>query len=401
MSRFDLKIFSTLFFALFTVVTGVGIVVPLLPVYAHDLGASGFYIGLIFGAFSLSRTVLLPYFGRWSDRRGRRPFIIAGLAAYAVISLAFMLSKSVEGLIAIRFVQGMASAMMMPVIQAYAGDITPQGREGVTMGVFNMAMFLGLSLGPVLGGIIKDRFSLDWAFGAMGLLSLASFALCLVLLPPTASEQVVQCRRPPAAWRTLLHDRGIAGLFFFRWSYAACIGIIWGFVPVLADRDFAMSSANIGILVMLGVLISGLMHLPMGLVADRGGKRSLMIGGGTLISAGMLLFYGAAAPMALVWASVLVGVGGGISMPSLMALAVVKGNRSDAMGSVMSLITMAHSLGMLCGSLIAGLLMDLITLRSAFPVGTGLVVAATLFLLLVPDRPAPMPPVPLPPPIEP
>ena len=47
----DKKIFVTLFFSIFATVTGVGIVIPLLPVYAHELGASGFYIGMIFGSF--------------------------------------------------------------------------------------------------------------------------------------------------------------------------------------------------------------------------------------------------------------------------------------------------------------------------------------------------------------
>ncbi|MBW2575913.1 MAG: MFS transporter, partial [Deltaproteobacteria bacterium] len=77
MNKIDKKIFGTLFFSIFGTVTGVGIVVPLLPVYAHNLGASGIYIGLIFGSFSLSRTFLLPYFGRYSDKKGRKPFIVA------------------------------------------------------------------------------------------------------------------------------------------------------------------------------------------------------------------------------------------------------------------------------------------------------------------------------------
>ena len=60
-------IFITLFFSIFSAVMGVGIVVPLLPVYAMGLGASGVYIALIFGAFSLSRTVMLPIFGMFLD----------------------------------------------------------------------------------------------------------------------------------------------------------------------------------------------------------------------------------------------------------------------------------------------------------------------------------------------
>ncbi|MCK4605394.1 MAG: MFS transporter, partial [Deltaproteobacteria bacterium] len=112
MNSSDKKIFITIFFSIFTSVTGVGIVVPLLPVYAHDLGASGLYISLIFGAFSLSRTFLLPYFGRISDKKGRKPFIVAGLLGYTLVSIAFMFSADVNSLIIVRFLQGIASAMI-------------------------------------------------------------------------------------------------------------------------------------------------------------------------------------------------------------------------------------------------------------------------------------------------
>ncbi|HKK90411.1 MAG TPA: MFS transporter, partial [Desulfobacteraceae bacterium] len=77
-------IFLILFFTIFTTVTGVGMVVPLLPVYADELGASGLYVGMIFGAFSFSRVLFLPYWGRLSDAKGRKPFILAGLAGYAL-----------------------------------------------------------------------------------------------------------------------------------------------------------------------------------------------------------------------------------------------------------------------------------------------------------------------------
>ncbi|MGB6011196.1 MAG: MFS transporter, partial [Desulfobacterales bacterium] len=182
MNKLNKSIFAILFFSMFGTVTGVGIVVPLLPIYAHDLGASGIYIGLIFGAFSISRTFLLPYFGRQSDKKGRKPFIVAGLFAYTVVSMAFMLSNSVESLIALRFLQGIASAMIMPAVQAYVGDITPAGREGFTMGLFNMSMFMGLSIGPLIGGIIRDRFSLDTSFASMGFLTFIGFMLSFFLL---------------------------------------------------------------------------------------------------------------------------------------------------------------------------------------------------------------------------
>jgi len=386
MAALDRKIFGVLFFALFTAVTGVGIVVPLLPVYAHELGAGGFAIGLIFGSFSLSRTFCLSYFGKKSDENGRRPYIVTGLLAYTLISLAFMLSDSVSALIIVRFFQGIASAMMMPVIQAYVGDITPRGKEGTTMGLFNVSMFFGLSLGPVLGGYIHDLFSLNAAFFCMGLLAGIGFLLCIFLLPPTHSEKVVVNATEIVPWRKLMRDQSIVGQFAVRFAYAACIGVIWGFLPVLASTELRLSSSVVGFLVMIGILISGSLHIPMGLIADRVNKNLLVIGGGLAGAIGVFLFNWAESFQELLAANILFGIGGGIATPALMALVVIKGNQYRAMGSIMSLLTMAHSLGMLVGSMAAGLMMDIAGLRQAFLLGGILMTAAIVIFTICSTR---------------
>ena len=377
MTTSDKKIFAVLFFSIFVSVTGVGIVVPLLPVYAYELGASGLYIGLVFGAFSLSRTFFLPYFGRLSDKKGRKPLIVAGLLAYALISIGFILSKNVETLIIMRFIQGISSAMLIPVIQAYVGDITPEGSEGLSMGMFNMSMFFGLSLGPLAGGMINEHFSLNTSFLCMGILAFLGFSLCLFLLPPTKSERAVSRKKEVVSWKKLLRDKDLAGLFFFRFAYAACVGVVWGFLPVLADSEFHLSSSYIGILVMLGVFISGVMQTPMGYMADRFSKRIMILIGGFIIAFAILLFNWADGFGDLFIANVLIGIGGGIAMPALMALAVLKGNTTKAMGSVMGIITMAHSSGMLTGSLVAGLMMDMFQLRHAFSFGSIVMILGT------------------------
>jgi MFS family permease len=294
---------------------------------------------------------------------------VLGLLSYTLISFAFIFSNHVETLILLRFIQGAASAMIMPVVQAYVGDITPAGMEGSVMGLFNMSMFTGLSLGPLIGGFINDRFSLQSSFVAMGALALVGFLLSLFLLPPRRLEQVVCQSNRPLAWGRLLQDRQIAALFSFRFAYTACIGVIWGFLPVYANARFSLSSSAIGILVMLGVFVSGLIHLPMGYLADRINRRLLVLAGG-LIVAGAVYFYALAGGFrGMLVCSLCFGIGGGMSMPALMAIGVQRGVESKAMGSVMALLTMAHSLGMLAGSLLAGLMMEVSQLRYAFFLG--------------------------------
>ncbi len=382
------KIFGTLFFSLLATITGVGIVVPLLPVYARHSGASGLYIGLIFGAFSLSRTILLPYFGRLSDRKGRKPFIIIGLVAYALVSVAFLLFSQVTHLIVIRFFQGIASAMIMPAIQAYVGDITPQGQEGYTMGLFNVSLFLGLSLGPVAGGLLNDYFSLQAAFACMGLLALVGAGLSLWLLPATCDEEVLRKGQSPLPWRAIIADRVMIGLFAFRLVYTSSIGVVWGFLPVLADSDLHLNSSQIGILVMLGVLVSGSLQVPMGYLADRFSRKAMVIIGGILAGVAVLSFQWAQSFAHLFASSILFGLGGGISMPALMAVAVLKGQQTESMGSVMAILTVGHSLGMLAGAILAGIMMDWSQLRDAFSLGAVLMlVGLVVFFFSVKGTP--------------
>ena len=371
-------IFVTLFFAIFATITGVGIVVPLLPVYAHELGATGVYVGMIFGSFSISRIVLLPLFGRLSDRKGRKPFIVSGLLAYTLISFAFVLSTNVEALIILRFIQGAASAMIMPVVQAYIGEITKKGSEGYSMSFFNLSMFLSLTIGPLMGGALKDVLNMDAAFISMGALSGLGLLLSIFLLPSVQEETVRTEKRKITPWQHIVKDGTLAAIFIFRYIYTSCVGIIWCFLPLYGDSIFGLSGSMIGILVTLGVFISGLLQLPMGYMADRVNKSRMIVTGGLFAAGGVLVPYFAGSFYDLLIGVCIFGLGGGIASPAVMALAVLKGEEKKAMGTVMSIITLAHSLGMLTGSMAAGLFMDLFSLKAVFPCGSFFMLAGIL-----------------------
>jgi MFS family permease len=332
----------------------------------------------------VSRTIFPPWFGRWSDRRGRKPLIVLGLLSYGLIAALFLSFSGIASLIVIRFLQGIASAALMPVIQAYVGDITPAGREGTTLGCFNLALFLGLGFGPLMGGAIQDAWGLSAAFGAMGVLALAGGLAAQALLPPTASERAVRSSAPPGSWKLLLADREIIGLFAFRFGYTFGIGSIWGFLPILADAEHALSSAATGSLLMLGVLLSGIVQIPVGMIADRFEKRRLIGAGAAVVCASLAAIEWARSYAGLAAVNGFFGIGGGICMAAHMALAVQKGGRLKCMGSVMAILTVAHSTGMMAGALAAGLAMDLLSLRVVFTLGSAVMLVCTLIFLLSP-----------------
>ncbi len=379
----NIKVFATLFLAVFSVTLGLGLVLPFLPVYAHELGATGLYIGFMFGVFPLSRTAFLPYFGKISDRKGRKPFITTGLLAYFLVSLGYIFSKSVELFILIRFFQGIASAMIFPVALAYIAEITPERKEGFIMGLFNVSLYGGLSVGPVIGGMIKDSFGIQISFLSMGLFNFAAFLLCIILLPPRKEEDPHSRVEAPLNYRTLMKDRYIGGLFIFRLAYTTCIGIVWTFLPLFGHSEFNLSSSLIGILLMLGVLTTGLLQTPMGFLADRFNKRMLIAIGGLVAGGAIFSFVKVQSLLGLLLANTFFGIGGGIAIPSVMAMTVILGRRTHSMGSIMGLLTMGHSLGMLLGPILAGIMMDAFQLGVSFIVGTAVMVLGVIITLIL------------------
>lgn len=385
----NLKIFVTLFLAVFVTTMGAGLVAPLLPVYAHDLGAGAFQIGLIFAAFSLTRSLFVPYFGKLSDRKGRKPFLTSGLLTYFLLSLIYAATKTVTTLILLRLAQGFASAMILPVAQAYVGDITPHAKEGWMMGNFNISIYGGLSIGPFVGGVLKDWFSIKVSFLGMGALALVGFLLCLTLLPSEAAVPANPRRvRASVPYMQLMSNPAVYSLFLFRVCFTICVGITWAFIPLLASTTLGMSSSMIGLIVMINVMVAGILQTPMGYVADRHNKKFLVAAGGVLAIGAILSLNLAHSFWGLLFANALFGIGGGISLPAIMALGVIEGRRTGAMGSIMGLLAQAHSVGMLLGPLIGGLLLDISSFRLVFITGAAIMCIGTLVYLLRYGEPA-------------
>jgi MFS family permease len=140
---------------------GFGLVLPLLPIYGKELLAGypgpriGLILGLLSSSFTLMQFVFAPVWGRISDRVGRRPVLVVGLAGstafYGLFGLA-ALWRSLPLLFAARIGAGIAGATI-PTAQAYIADVTPPERRAHGMALIGAAFGLGFTLGPLLGAL--------------------------------------------------------------------------------------------------------------------------------------------------------------------------------------------------------------------------------------------------------
>ncbi|HET9210032.1 MAG TPA: MFS transporter [Thermoanaerobaculia bacterium] len=136
------------------------LVTPLLPFYATNLGARPIVVTMILSAFSLAQLLSAPFWGRFSDRYGRRPALLVGLASSAVAFALFGLARSIWLLFAFRLLQG-AGGGTTGVVQAYVSDSVPPEKRAEALGWISAATNAGVMVGPALGSLAAKH--LGWS----------------------------------------------------------------------------------------------------------------------------------------------------------------------------------------------------------------------------------------------
>jgi len=373
-----IRIFSVLFLTIFSAMLGLGIILPILPLYAKSLGATGLWLGAIFAGFSLSRSILMPFIGRYSDKSGiRKAFIAAGLFIYACSSLGYVYSTDAFSLLLVRIVQGACSAMIVPVAMAYIGDITPKDREGSFMGLFTISLFLGFGIGPLCGGFIMDFVSVNAAFISMGILCAIAFLFVVFLLPSSNSKHLPSTISP-SSYRKILSSNLIRGVICYRFASAFTRASILSFLPLYASYKIDMSVSQIGIVISTSVLLTSFFQYPFGKLADRMNRRNLILIGSILYSLAVILFPFAASFSQVFMLSLILGVLGALSMPAATAIIVGEGKKFG-MGSTMAVFNVSMSLGLGCGPLVSGIIHDLTDIKIVFYFAAFVGVAGSIF----------------------
>ncbi len=161
---------------------GITLIIPYINDFVADLGGDERQVGFLLASYALMQLLFAPVWGRISDRIGRRPVIIIGLATSAVAFTIFGLADELWLLFASRALAGMANANISTA-QAYVADITPPeqraGRMGIVMAAFNLGFIIGFPIGGFMATAFGNKAPALFAAGMSALNCLAA----LVILP--------------------------------------------------------------------------------------------------------------------------------------------------------------------------------------------------------------------------
>ncbi|HEY1285719.1 MAG TPA: MFS transporter [Solirubrobacterales bacterium] len=162
--------FAGVFAVTFAGLVAVGAVLPVLPRYVHGpLGSGDIAVGVVIGSYAATGLLLRPLAGRFADRRGRRPTVLAGSLIVAASGFLYLLPLGVPGLIVARLALGAGEGTVFTAGSAWIVDLAPPDRRGRVIGLYGLAVWSGLSVGPLLGELLLSvsGYTLVWVFAGV------------------------------------------------------------------------------------------------------------------------------------------------------------------------------------------------------------------------------------------
>jgi DHA1 family tetracycline resistance protein-like MFS transporter len=356
---------------------GFGLIIPLQANYAHRLGASGLTFGLLVGIYAVMQFLFNPLLGRWSDRIGRRPVLVASIAgsiaSHALLGVAD-LAGSLPLLFVARTLDGITGANVATA-QAYIADITSAGNRARGMGLFGAAFGVGFVVGPAIGaGLVEVGRVVSGpvhatAWPAFGAAAIAAIALYLVWRYLPESRRRRPRKVSQFAWSTPTQLRVVGAHRKTRELLQLLFGTTFAFVLLeatfvyLCVQRFGITEAGTGLLfAYFGVLMVLVQGGLVGRLARWQGEARVLAAAPFISAAGfaLLSLVPGMETDVTAWVLLLVGclptaLGHGLTGPNLSALIshqALEGRQGQALGASQGVASLARALAPPIGGLL-------------------------------------------------
>jgi MFS transporter, DHA1 family, multidrug resistance protein len=370
------KVLPILFAIMFLVMVGFGIIIPVMPFYAEEMGASPTELGLLMAVYSLMQLLFAPMWGRISDRFGRKPVMMIGIFGLALSFFLMGLSTELWMLFAARVVGGILSSANMPTVMAYVADITSEEDRGKGMGIIGASVGLGFIFGPAIGGIFSEQ-SLHMPFYIAGVSALLTFFLVMFVLKESLSpEQRNQHVREKQSLLKAFNGH-LSILFILQWFVSLSLSGLEATFAYFAYEKANLGTVQLGYIFMImgfaGALVQG------GLV----GRLTKKYGEGFVIQLGIIIsiigFGLILLTDSFVTAAIyltIFGVGNGFIRPSVSSLLTKQSTTGH--GSTTGLLSSFDSLGRIIGPPLGGWLFSI---TIGMPYISGIILSILALLL--------------------
>jgi multidrug resistance protein len=382
----DRRALAVLFGIVFINLVGFGLVVPLLPFFGDSLNAAPWQVALMFSAYSVGQFFAEPFWGRLSDRIGRKPVLLITVAANALGYLMLAFAPNIWVAIGIRLFTGLGAGNVSTV-QGYVADVTPPEKRAGRMGLIGAAFGAGFIAGPGLSGILvrEDLGRLGYQlpiFAACALATLAAVGVVFLLKESLVRAAVPPARTPflsgvkdaaanPVVSRvilvTLIYMAGFSGMesTFGLWTGAR---YDWG------AREVAFSFMAVGVVsVFCQAMVTGRL-------ARRFGESRVLAAGCLLFGCGLMGQMLSPAAWVVPVAMAVGGFGMAITMPNISAM-ISRASPPDRQGAMLGLNMAASSSGRIFGPVVAGAMFSGLGHDWPLAVGAALMIPAALMAL--------------------
>ena len=352
----------------FFIFFGNSITRPILPLYARSFSVSYSLVGFAMSTFGIARLITNIPAGILMDSIGRKKPVLSGMILVSIGALIAAFAKNIYYIILSRFIQGVGSALYASTFVVLIGDIAPPGNRGKYMGYFLGTVFLGSTIGPIIGGFIAENWGLHIPFVIPFILSLFSVALTYIIVPETLTKSK---RRKASILnifsiiKEMFSDKNIVIGFFVSTAIFLTFGIRGTGIPLYANEIIDLSSIEIGIMYSIGSICNIITTQLAGRTSDKFGRRPLIFSGFVLlgVSSFILLYAKSFTQISIIYALFMVSFG--LVNTSQQTFSIDIADPSQR-GLYVGIYREGEAIGGVIGPIMAGFLIDNFGFSSPF-----------------------------------
>ena len=276
---------------------GFGAMIPTLALYAQSFGVPASAIGLAVASYGLARFFSAMPTAHWADRLGRRPTLAVGGLISAAGNLWCAVATGYPEFLFARFVAGFGAGVILTAGQVVLADISPPERRGRMISIYQGTFLFAVGVGPFPGGLLAEYYGLAAPFAAYGIASLLATAVAWLAVAETKafsrSGVISSAALPPLTQQLRLLTGQIGFLLVSVIAFMNAVvrtGGLFAIIPVVAKDQLGISVGRVGFAMMIGSIAGLAVTYPAGSLADRFGRKAVIVPATLITGISMLLF---------------------------------------------------------------------------------------------------------------